>query len=198
MTAYTLNLRATLELTDEQFEKVCRANQDLKFERNAKGELIIMSLTGGETGERNSNITAQLWLWNRQSGLGHTFDSSTGFRLPNSAIRSPDAAWVRKERWQALNALQRQKYVPLCPDFLVELRSPSDELESAQQKMQEYLENGLRLGWLIDPQMQQVEVYRPERDVEVLDSPTQLSGEEVLPGFVLELEGILMARSPGE
>jgi len=191
MTAYTLNLRPTLELTDEQFEQVCQANRDLKFERNAKGELIVMALTGGETGRRNIKLSARLENWSSQSDLGVAFDSSTGFRLPNSAIRSPDAAWVRKERWLALTALQRKKYVPLCPDFLVELRSASDELENIQQKMREYLENGLQLGWLIDPEMQRVEIYRPDRDVEVLSSPAVLSGEEVLPGFVLELKGIL-------
>ncbi|MBC6474831.1 MAG: Uma2 family endonuclease [Hormoscilla sp. GM102CHS1] len=119
------------------------------------------------------------------------FDSSTGFRLPNRAIRSPDAAWVRKERWLALTPLQRQKYVPLCPDFLVELRSASDELENIQQKMQEYLENGLQLGWLIDPEMHQVEIYRPDKEVKILYSPAALSGEEILPGFVLELKEIL-------
>ncbi|MGK7905485.1 MAG: Uma2 family endonuclease [Hormoscilla sp.] len=191
MTAYTLNLRPTLELTDEQFDQVCQANRDLKFERNAKGELIVMALTGGETGRRNIKLSARLENWSSQSDLGVAFDSSTGFRLPNSAIRSPDAAWVRKERWSALTALQRKKYVPLCPDFLVELRSPSDELENIQQKMREYLENGLQLGWLIDPEMHQVEIYRPDREVEVLSGPTALSGEEILPGFVLELKGIL-------
>ncbi|MEQ8961536.1 MAG: Uma2 family endonuclease [Coleofasciculus sp. C2-GNP5-27] len=191
MTAITLNLRPTLTLTDEQFEQICRANRDLKFERTAKGELVVMALTGGDTGRRNLRLTGQLWLWNQQSGLGEGFDSSTGFRLPNGAIRSPDAAWVRLERWQALTPEQRKKFVPLCPDFLVELRSLSDELEDIQAKMQEYLANGLLLGWLIDPQRQMVEIYRPNQAVETSNQPTTLSGESILPGFVLDLTGIL-------
>lgn len=191
MTAITLNLRPTLTLTDEQFEVICRANRDLKFERTAQGELVVMSLTGGDTGRRNLRLTGQLWLWNQQSGLGEGFDSSTGFRLPNGAIRSPDAAWVRLERWQALTLEQRKKFVPLCPDFLVELRSPSDELEDIQAKMQEYLANGLLLGWLIDPHRQMVEIYRPNQSVEILNHPTTLSGESVLPEFVLDLTDIL-------
>ncbi len=191
MTAITLNLRPTLTLTDEQFEQICRANRDLKFERTAQGELVVMALTGGDTGRRNLRLTGQLWLWNQQSGLGEGFDSSTGFRLPNGAIRSPDAAWVRLERWQALTPEQRKKFVPLCPDFLVELRSLSDELEDIQAKMQEYLANGLLLGWLIDPQRQMVEIYRPNQAVETLNQPTTLSGESILPESVLDLTGIL-------
>lgn len=191
MTAITLNLRPTITLTDEQFEQICRVNRDLKFERTAHGELVVMSLTGGDTGRRNLSLTGQLWLWNQQSGLGEGFDSSTGFRLPNGAICSPDAAWVRLERWQALTPEQRKKFVPLCPDFLVELRSPSDELEDIQAKMQEYLANGLLLGWLIDPYRQIVEIYRPNQSTEILNHPTTLSGEEVLPEFVLNLTGIL-------
>ncbi|MEQ9548023.1 MAG: Uma2 family endonuclease [Coleofasciculus sp. G3-WIS-01] len=191
MTAITLNLRPTLTLTDEQFEQICCANRDLKLERTAQGELVVMALTGGDTGRRNLRLTGQLWLWNQQSGLGEGFDSSTGFRLPNGAIRSPDAAWVRLDRWQALTPEQRKKFVPLCPDFLVELRSLSDELEDIQVKMQEYLANGLLLGWLIDPQMQNVEIYRPNQAVETLNQPTTLSGESILPEFVLDLTGIL-------
>lgn len=188
---FTLALRPTLELTDEQFEQICQANQDLKFERTAKGELVIVALTGGETGRRNLNLSGQLWLWNQQTGLGEGFDSSTGFRLPNGAIRSPDAAWVRLERWQTLTPEQRKKYVPLCPDFVVELRSASDELMDLQAKMQEYLENGLQLGWLVDPETQTVEVYRSNQAVELLEKPVNLSGESILPGFVLALTGIL-------
>ena len=191
MTAITLNLRPTITLTDEQFEQICRTNRDLKFERTAQGELVVMSLTGGDTGRRNIKLSARLENWSSESNLGVAFDSSTGFRLPNGAIRSPDAAWVRLERWQALTSEQRKKFVPLCPDFLVELRSPSDELEDIQAKMQEYLANGLLLGWLIDPHRQIVEVYRPNQSVEILNHPTTLSGEEVLPEFVLNLTGIL-------
>ncbi|MEQ8972897.1 MAG: Uma2 family endonuclease [Coleofasciculus sp. C1-SOL-03] len=191
MTAITLNLRPTLTLTDEQFEQICRANRDLKFERTAQGELVVMALTGGDTGRRNLRFTGQIWLWNQQTGLGEGFDSSTGFRLPNGAIRSPDAAWVRLDRWQALTPEQWKKFVPLCPDFLVELRSLSDELEDIQAKMQEYLAHGLLLGWLIDPQRQMVEIYRPNQAVESLNQPTTLSGESILPEFVLDLTGIL-------
>jgi Uma2 family endonuclease len=188
---FTLALRPTLELTDEQFEQICQANRDLKFERTAKGELVIVALTGGETGRRNLNLSGQLWLWNQQTGLGEGFDSSTGFRLPNGAIRSPDAAWVRLERWQALTPEQRKKYVPLCPDFVVELRSASDELMDLQAKMREYLENGLQLGWLLDPETETVEIYRSNQAVELLEKPVNLSGESILPGFVLALTGIL-------
>lgn len=191
MTTLLLDLSLNFELTDEAFEKICQANPNLKFERSTTGELIIVSLTGGETGERNSHLTGQLWFWNRQTKLGHTYDSSTGFRLPNGAIRSPDAAWVSQSRWEALTLAQRKKFIPLCPDFLVELRSTSDELEKVQAKMLEYLENNLRLGWLIDPEIQIVEIYRSQQPVEVLNQPLTVSGEDVLPGFVLNLEGIL-------
>lgn len=187
----TLDLRQSLELTDDQFEKICQANQNLKFERTATGELIILSLTGGETGERNASLTGQLWLWNRQSKLGHTFDSSTGFRLPNGAIRSPDAAWISQERWQELTAQQRRKLVPLCPDFIVELCSPSDNLEDVQLKMQEFLENGIKLGWLIDLETKTVEIYRSNQEREILHHPTTLSEKDLLPGFSLDLADIL-------
>ncbi|UIE39845.1 Uma2 family endonuclease [Leptodesmis sichuanensis] len=187
----TLDLRPILELTDEQFEQICRSNPDLKFERTAKGELVVVALTGGETGRRNIKLSARLETWSDAAGLGVAFDSSTGFRLPNGAIRSPDAAWICLERWESLTPEQRKKIVPLCPDFLVELRSPNDELEDLQAKMQEYLANGLKLGWLLDPDTQTVEIYRPDRAVEVLTNPTHLSGEDVLPGFCLNLTGIL-------
>ena len=187
----TLNLHPTLELTDEQFEQICRHNRDLRFERTAAGELVVMSPTGGEKGRRNGGLTAQLWVWNQSRRLGEVFDSSTGFRLPNGATRSPDLAWVRQKRWQALTQQERRKFVPLGPDFVVELRSPSDELGDLQAKMQEYLENGVCLGWLIDPETQRVEIYRPGQPVEVLQNPATLSGESVLPEFVLDLSDIL-------
>jgi Uma2 family endonuclease len=190
---FTLALRPTLDLTDEQFEQICQANRDLKFERTAKGELVIVALTGGKTGQRNLNLSGQLWFWNQQTGLGAGFDSSTGFRLPNGAIRSPDAAWVRLERWQTLTLEQQTKYVPLCPDFVVELRSASDELMDLQAKMREYVENGLQLGWLLDPETETVEIYRSQQPVEILVKPTTLSGETVLPGFLLTLAGVLTA-----
>lgn len=187
----TLNLRPTIKVTDDELDQISRANPNLKLERSPQGELIIMALTGGETGRRNSNLTGQLWFWNQQTELGENFDSSTGFRLPNGAIRSPDAAWIRSDHWQVLTANQKQKYVPLCPDFLVELRSLSDDLDELKLKMQEYLDNGLRLGWLLDPESQTVEIYRINSAVEILQNPEYLSGEDVLVGFTLNLKGIL-------
>lgn len=185
-----LNLHPMLELTDEQFNQICRVNPDLRLERTANGELLVMPPTGGETGGRNSSLTGQLWAWNRQNKLGRSFDSSSGFRLPNGAIRSPDAAWIRQERWDALTPEEKQSFVPLCPDFVVELRSHSNSREDLQAKMQEYLANGIRLGWLIDPKTKQVEIYRPDQVVEIQVAPLTLSGETVLSGFVLDLEEI--------
>jgi len=190
MSALTLQLPPVLKLSDEEFEQLAAANQDLRLELTAQGELIIMPPTGGETGNRNLDLTGQVWLWNRQAGLGKAFDSSTGFRLPKGGTRSPDVSWVRMERWEALTQGQRKKFLPLCPDFAIELVSETDDLDDARQKMQEYLENGLCLGWLIIPKAQQVEIYRQTREVEVLQSPTSLSGEDVLPGFVLNLQPI--------
>lgn len=190
MTAITLDINSIFDLTDDQFFELCQRNRDLKFERNSTGELIIMTPTGGETSNSNAGLTSQLWLWNDRSELGKVFDSSGGFKLPNGADRSPDASWVKLDRWEALTPEQRQKFPPLCPDFVVELLSPSDSLKTTQEKMREYLENGARLGWLINRKMRQVEIYRSNRDVEVVDSPTTLSGEEVLPGFLLKLESI--------
>ena len=148
MTAFTINLDPLGILTDEAFYQLCQANPDIKFERSAQGELIIMSPTGGESGRRSANITIDLGLWNRQTGLGYTFDSSTCFRLPNGAERSPDAAWIARSRWEALSAEDRQKFPPIAPDFVVELRSATDSLVTLQAKMQEYQDNGVRLGWL--------------------------------------------------
>jgi Uma2 family endonuclease len=190
MTAITLNLDSIIKLTSEQFYQLCEENPDLKLERNANGELIVMPPTGGETGKRNVKVTTQLDLWNEQTELGEVFDSSTGFTLPNKADRSPDASWVEKSRWSALTPEQREKFIPLCPDFVIELVSPSDSLKKSQEKMQEYMENGCRLGWLINRKKREVEIYRPGQDVEVLQSPLTLSGENVLPGFVLNLQKI--------
>ncbi|HEY9608369.1 Uma2 family endonuclease [Allocoleopsis sp.] len=190
MSALTLQLPPVLKLTDEQFEQLAAANQDLQLELTAKGELIIMPPTGGETGERNFELDGQLWYWNRQTCLGKAFDSSTGFRLPKGGTRSPDVAWVSMDRWEALTPAQRKKFLPLCPDFAVELVSETDDVEETRSKMQEYVNNGLRLGWLIAPRTRQVEIYRPNQVVEVLQSPATLSGEEVLPGFVLDLQPI--------
>ncbi|NEO11214.1 MULTISPECIES: Uma2 family endonuclease [unclassified Moorena] len=187
MTAFTVNLNSILEITDDQFYQLCRNNPEIKFERNAKGELIIMSPTGGETGKQNFELATDFGIWNRQAKLGVCFDSSTCFKLPNGADRSPDIAWIKQERWDSLKPEQRQKFPPICPDFVLELMSPTDRLTVTQAKMEEYLKNGVRLGWLINPQARQVEIYRPGQVVEVLESPKTLSGEEVLPGFVLDL-----------
>lgn len=186
----TLNLRPVLELTDEQFYELCQANRDLRLERTANGELIIMPPTGGETGNRNIKIAFQLEAWSSQNDLGIAFDSSTAFKLPNGAERSPDASWILRDRWDNLSAEQKRKFPPLCPDFVVELRSETDSLKTIQAKMQEYIENGARLGWLIDPKTQQVELYRLGREVEIVKNPETLSGEDVLPGFMLNLNPI--------
>ncbi|MEM1172531.1 MAG: Uma2 family endonuclease, partial [Cyanobacteria bacterium P01_H01_bin.35] len=173
----------------EQFYEICQNNRELQFERNTKGELIIMSPVGGESGNREADLIADLVIWNRQTGLGYTFSSSTIFKLPNGSDRSPDAAWIRKERWEALTTEQRRKFPPIAPDFVIELRSATDSLEKLRSKMEEYINAGVLLGWLINPQDQQVEIYRPQQDVEVLNLPTELSGENVLPGFNLSLSG---------
>lgn len=184
-------LKLNIELTDEQFFQLCQNNSDLRFERTALGELLIMSPTGGETGNRNIELSYQLQAWSRQNNLGKAFDSSTGFKLRNGANRSPDASWILRERWDALTAEQQEKFVPLCPDFVVELRSPSDSLQELQDKMQEYMDNVAKLGWLIDRKNKRVEIYRLGQDVEILENPATLSGEDVLPGFVLDLTAIL-------
>jgi Uma2 family endonuclease len=175
------------QLSDEQFFQLCQDNRDLRLERSAKGDLIIMPPTGGETGNSNAGITAQLWLWNNLHKLGVVFDSSTGFKLPNGADRSPDAAWIPLEKWQALTPQQKERFLPLSPDFVIELMSPSDSLETARKKMQEYLDNGTRLGWLINRKIREVEIYRQGQTVEILTNPESLSGESILPEFSLNL-----------
>ena len=190
MSTLILNLRPAIELTDEQFFQLCQNNRDLRLERTAAGELIIMPPTGWKSGNQNAKLTARLVRWTEADETGLAFDSSTGFKLPNGADRSPDAAWVKRERIESLNP-NPARFLPMTPDFAVELRSASDRLETVQQKMQEYIDCGVRLGWLIDPQNQRVEIYRPRQAVEVLESPSRLSGEEILPGFILDLAGIL-------
>jgi Uma2 family endonuclease len=181
-----------LHVTPEQFEALAIANRDLQLERTATGELIVNPPTGGESGKRNLSITGQLSNWfETHEELGEAFDSSTGFILPNGANRSPDAAWVSREQWDALTLQQQKGFVPLCPDFVIELRSESDSLSKLQAKMVEYINNGTKLGWSIDPQNRRVEIYRPDLEVEVLENPTELSGEDVLPGFVLNLRRVL-------
>jgi Uma2 family endonuclease len=185
------SIELSIDLTDEQFFQLCQNNRDYQFERTASGELIIMSPTGSETSIRNMDLSYQLRAWSRQNNLGVVFDSSGGFTLPNGADRSPDASWVKKERWDALTAEQKEGFAPLCPDFVVELRSRTDSLKKLQDKMQEYIDNGAKLGWLIDRKNQRVEIYRPDREVEIIQNPATLSGENILPGFVLDLAEIM-------
>ncbi|MBI3798143.1 MAG: Uma2 family endonuclease [Deltaproteobacteria bacterium] len=174
-----------VKLTEEQFALLCQENRDFRFELTAQQELVIMPPAGAETGWRNGRFTYRLIAWSDVDGTGLAFDSSAGFTLPNGAIRSPDAAWVKRDRWDALTQEQREKFAPLCPDFVVELRSRTDRLADLQEKMQEYMDNGARLGWLLDPLDKRVHVYRPDQPVEVIDNPDTLSGDPVLPGFVL-------------
>jgi len=188
MNAVTINFKPIIELSDDQFYQLCRANPETKFERNSKGELIIMPPTGGEIGNHNAEIVAEFVTWNRQTRLGKVFDSSTCFKLPNGADRSPDVSWIKQERWDALTPEQKQKFPPIAPDFVLELMSPSDSLETLQAKMQEYIDNQVKLGWLIDSKNRRVEIYRQGQAVEILQSPETLSGEDVLPGFVLDLQ----------
>ena len=190
MTTLTLNLNPIIKLTDEQFFELCQENENIRLERTAKGELIIMSPAGGETSNSNAGLTAQIWIWNQRNKLGKVFDSSGGFKLPNGANRAPDASWVKLESWDALTPEQKKKFPPICPDFVVELMSPSDSLKETQDKMKEYRDNGAVLGWLINRKSRQVEIYRPNQEVEILQSPTTVSSEDILPGFVLSLESI--------
>jgi Uma2 family endonuclease len=187
MNAITLTIP---HLTSEGFVELAQANQDLRMERAATGEVIFMPPTTPWTGKRNGDLYGELWLWNRQTGLGVTFESSTGFTLPNGAVKSPDASWVSNERWEALNEEEQREFSRLSPDFVIELRSESDSLKKLREKMQEYIDNGVRLGFLIDPKTKQVEIYRPGQDVEVLQSPTTVSGFDVLPGFELNLNKV--------
>lgn len=183
---FKLNLHET-KLTEDQFARLCQENPDVQLELTSRGELVIMPPTGLESGRRNTRLTQRLANWSDVDKTGIVFDSSTLFTLPNGAKRSPDASWVRRERWEALSEEQRLGFGLLCPDFVVELRSPTDRLSDLQEKMQEYRENGAQLGWLIDPLEKRVYIYRPHQDVEVLDNPPLLNGEPVLSGFVLQV-----------
>jgi len=185
----TINARA-LNLTDERFFNLCQDNRNLRLELNAQGELIIMGPTATETGRRNANLNFQLYLWARQDGTGECFDSSAGFTLPNGAKVSPDASWVRRNRYEALTTEEREQFAPICPDFVVELRSKTDRLARLQARMVEYVENGAQLGWLLDPAARRVYIYRPGRAVETPDAPETIAGDPVLPGFVLQLREI--------
>lgn len=181
-----------LRVGPKAFWRLCAANGDLRLERTARGELIIMAPAGSDSGRQNSKLTMRLAVWAEADGSGQCFDSSAGFTLPNGAVRAPDASWIADNRWNALTPQQKKRFAPICPDFVIELRSPSDTKENVRAKMHEYIAQGARLGWMIDPQDATVEVYRPDRAPESLTRPERLSGEGVLPGFVLELRGILL------
>jgi Uma2 family endonuclease len=189
--ALELPRNLNLYVTAEQFSALAASNRDLQLERTAQGELIVNPPTGWETGKRNFSIIGQLYRWYDDNGaIGEAFECSTGFTLPNGAIRSPDASWISQERWDSLTDEQKGTFANICPDFVVELRSQSDTLTSLQEKMQEYMDNGAQLGWLIDPQTRTVGVYRVGLEVEVLSNPVELSGEDVLPSFVLNLHRV--------
>ncbi|WP_414543294.1 Uma2 family endonuclease [Nostoc sp. CCY0012] len=186
-----LQFPPSIQMTDEQFFEFCQFNRDLRIERNKSGEISIMPPTGTETGNRNFNVAGQLYVWSEQDGTGICFDSSTGFKLSTGAERSPDASWMKLERWNSLSTEQKQKFAPICPDFIIELKSPSDRLQLLQEKMEEYMqEPEIKLGWLIDRQNHQVYIYRPGQARECLDNPDILSGESVLPGFTLNMNKV--------
>lgn len=185
-----VKIPSTLRLTDEQFERLVAANPELRLELSAVGSLVVMPPTGSEGGRRNLEISTDLAIWNRQTQAGVVFDSSSGFRLPNGAIRSPDCAWVSRERWQSLTPGEQRGFAPICPDFVLELASETDNLAELRLKLAEYLENGCQLGWLIDPRTRTVELHRPGQPVETLQNPEILSGEMVLPGLVVSLERV--------
>src|SRR5262245_47647416 len=185
-----LRTRPALDISEDQFFAFCQLNGDLRIERSAEGELLIMPPTGWDAGARNAEIARQLGNWAQRDGTGVAFDSSTGFRLPNTAVRSPDASWIPRSRLEQIPAARPGAFLPACPDFVLELRSASDRLRDVQAKMQEYIANGARLGWLIDPEPRHVYVYRPDMPVERLDGPASVSGDPVLPSFVLDLREI--------
>ncbi len=185
-----LRLQPVIDLTPDLLLELSSLNPELRLELTAEGELIVMPPAGGETGVRNLALAVQLGIWTERDGTGLAFDSSTGFKLEGDAVRSPDASWVLRSRWDALVANERAQYPPLCPDFVIELRSPTDRLPALQDKMREYMDNGARLGWLIDPDHKRVYVYRPETPVEQLDNPETLAADPVLPGFVFDLRKI--------
>ncbi|MFE1746077.1 Uma2 family endonuclease [Coleofasciculus sp. H7-2] len=186
-----LRMPSEFQMTEEQFFEFCQINRDLRIERNQFGEISIMPPTGSETGNRNFNIALQLGIWAEQDKTGICFDSSAGFKLSTGAERSPDAAWMKLERWNTLSPEQQQKFAPICPDFVIELMSPSDNLKPLQEKMLEYRsEAGFQLGWLIDRKNRQVYIYRPGQEVECLDNPATVSGDRVLPGFVLNMSKV--------
>ncbi|PAX60442.1 Uma2 family endonuclease [Brunnivagina elsteri] len=186
-----LQFPSSAKMTDEQFFDFCQVNRDLRIERNKNGDISIMPPTGSETGNRNFNIAVQIGVWSEKDGTGICFDSSTGFTLSTGAERSPDISWIKLERWNLISSEQQKKFAPICPDFVIELMSASDNLKTLQEKMQEYMEEeGIQLGWLIYRKNRQVYIYRPGIEAECLDNPATISGENILPGFVLDLSKI--------
>jgi Uma2 family endonuclease len=180
-----------LFVTPEGFWDLCALNPSLRLTRKADGELIAMAPAGSESGARNFDLCGQLWAWNRQARLGVAFDSSTGFTLPDGLVHAPDASWLARDRWDSLSPEQKRKFAPVCPDFVAELMSPSDGRAETRKALEAFMTQGARLGWLIDPDRGEVEIHRPGRPFEILKRPATLSGEDVLPGFELDLKGIL-------
>jgi len=188
-----VHTRPAIEMDDEQFFQFCRINRDLQIERTADGDIIIMAPEGGSSAFGSGKLTTIFGVWAERDGTGRIFGSSGGFILPNHAMRSPDVAWVRNARLDTLTDEEWKKFLPLCPDFVLELRSPSDSLGALQQKMEEYCQNGAQLGWLLDPVSKSVHIYRPDSAPEILDNPATVSGEPLLRGFVLDLQKIWAA-----
>ncbi len=187
---FVLQVSPAIEMTDEQFFALCQLNRGYRLERTSRGELVIMPPTGAETGNRNLKLCQQLANWTDEDGSGIAFDSSTGFKLPNGAERSPDASWMTLAKWNSIPEENRSKFPPVCPDFVVEIRSHSDNLKHLQDKLQEYIDNGAKLGWLIDRKNRRVYIYRPQQEIECLNEPSTVSGESVLPSFVLQMNVI--------
>ncbi|MGB5637394.1 MAG: Uma2 family endonuclease [Waterburya sp.] len=187
-----INISAfTKKISDRDFERLCADNPETRFETTPQGKLIIMSPTGSESGRKNGRLFFQVELWNTKTKLGVSFDSSTGFKLSNGALRSPDVSWVELAQWNSLSEQQQRKFAPIDPDFVIELMSPTDDLNELQQKMTEYMNCGVKLGWLINPDEKQVEIYRNGQNKEVLNNPQSLSGEDILPGLIVDLSSIL-------
>ncbi|WPP49369.1 Uma2 family endonuclease [Catalinimonas niigatensis] len=191
MESFAIKLPDRVKMTEDEFYAFCQENDHVRMEKTSQGEIIIMAPTGGNTGRVNKNILFELESWNRDMGMGETFDSSTGFMLPNGAVRSPDASWIVRSRWEVLSEDEKKKFPPLCPDFVVELMSESDALMPAQQKMEEWMNNGCRLAWLIQPSEEKVFIYKKGQALKEIKSYSQsLSGEDVLPGFTFDLSWI--------
>ena len=191
MNSVTLSLKPFIDkISETDLEKICAENPEARLETNANGELIIMSPTGSLTSEKNSDLNYQIQSWNRQYKLGKVFDSSGGFKLSNGAVRSPDVSWVTLSKWNSLSKQQQRKFAPIDPDFVIELMSPTDDLDELQRKMKEYIDCGVKLGWLINPDEKQVEIYRQQQEPEILNNPATLSGEDILPGLIVDLKDI--------